>query len=566
MLLSNAIAAGRLKAGEDCLRHDGLFDLQRQGETLKGRCCGARGDIYPVRAVPNGTGLVESRCSCPSEQPCEHAAALLLLWRRAPGRFVEIDDIGTALLRTPSAAQIAMLQELIRRQPDIEAVVEARLGIEPKQPLPVEPERFRKQIAALFANVDEPDGGIHRMLEGLETIRRLGDEYRERGYLLHAVAVGESIAREVSRRYAEFYDEESELSAIAEHAVEGLGECLEAASGEDRGRILRALFDLLQFDLAAGTLDLGRTISPIFVDRATPEEKLVVARWATEIMERKPPSRRFYPCLASLLVDLSGDTLEYPVLLELCQATGRTADLVARLLRVGRLEDAIRAVRSAKDHELLALADLLASAGHDEAVEAIVGERARATGSFDMLRWLKDLDVARGRSAAALGRARALLLARPSVERFQEIADLARGLGHWGELRGEILETLDRRSEVCALAQIHLSEGNLDLAIQAADRVVTSVWGTAGVVLEVAFAAESTRPDAAIALFRRHVEHLIEEKKRASYRRASEFLVRMRGLYEKKGDAAGWAIVIHDLRITHQTRHAFIQEMNAHGL
>lgn len=566
MLVPTAIAAGRLKAGEECLRHDVLFDLQRQGETLKGRCCSARGDIYPVRAVPSGAGLTESRCTCRSEQPCEHAAALLLLWRRAPGRFVEIDDIETALRRTPGEAQIAMLKELIRRQPEIEAVVEARLGIEPKQPLPVEPERFRKQVAALFASVDEPDGGIHRLIEGLDAIRRLGDEYRERGHLLNAVAVAEAIAREVSRRYAEFYDEESELSEIADRSVRCLGACLDAASGADREKILRALFDLLQFDLAAGTLDLGRTIGPLLVNRTRAEEKRLVARWITEVMERSPPSRRFYPCLAALLIDLAGDTLAYPVLLELCQATGRTADLVMRLLRLGLLEDAARAVRSSGDDDFLALVDLLVGAGHDEVAESLVVERARATGSFDMLRWLKDFDVARGRTAAALDRARELLLARPSVERYHEVAGLGRALGQWGELRGEILDALERRNEVSALAQIYLAEGDIDRAIKAAERVVTSVWGTGGVVLEVAFAAEASRPDAALDLFRRHVEHLIDEKKRASYRRAAEFLLRMRDIHEKKGDLASWARLVRDLRSAHQTRHALIQEMNAHGL
>jgi uncharacterized Zn finger protein len=79
--------------------------------------------------------------------------------------------------------------------------------------------------------------------------------------------------------------------------------------------------------------------------------------------------------------------------------------------------------------------------------------------------------------------------------------------------------------------------------------------------LEVAKAAEATRPEAARDIYRRQAEALINQRNRGSYQEACKFLKKVRDLYEQTGEADAWAAYVAGLREQHRTLRALQEEM-----
>ena len=82
------------------------------------------------------------------------------------------------------------------------------------------------------------------------------------------------------------------------------------------------------------------------------------------------------------------------------------------------------------------------------------------------------------------------------------------------------------------LIQVYLDEGEIDHALEAVKAKRTPSYGYYGysMALEVAKAAEETRPRAALDLYQQHAEGLIAQQGRQNYQQACRYLAKVRRL------------------------------------
>ena len=142
-----------------------------------------------------------------------------------------------------------------------------------------------------------------------------------------------------------------------------------------------------------------------------------------------------------------------------------------------------------------------------------------------------------------------------------------------------MLAFLEQAKNTTLLIQIALDEGDIDQALQLLKGIAkkdsygyiyNSGYGYYGygsnIALEVARAAEETRPREAIELYRQYAERLIAQRGRQNYQEACKYLAKMRALYEKLGENEAWTSYITALREQNRNLRALKEELVNAGL
>jgi uncharacterized Zn finger protein len=570
------------RRGQQYFRDGAIFDARRQGRTLKARCLGQSGGPYRLHATLGEQGIIEADCSCPVGDGgyCKHVAALLLTWRERPGEFAEVEKLEAALERRSKAELVALVKQMLRQQPDLESLLETPLAVGGRRREPARPDAYRRQAAAVFRSDEDRYGwgatGAAIAYE-LSTIKEIGDDFLAQGDHLSAAAVYEGVAAAVLDEYESYHDE-GDLATVVIDCVEGLGRCLPGAADPDaRTAIWRALFAALRSDFDFGGLGLSDAVPGLIAEQATPDERRLLAGWVREAIptsSREPTAWR-RQAYGELLLELEEESLDDEAFLRICRETGRWQDLVGRLLALGRADEAVAVAERAGDHELPGLADLFVQHGHGDLAERLTCDRLEATRDPGLPRWLQGYYAGLGDTAAALTMAERVFRTQPGLGGYREMRRLAEPLGRWEKIRTQALGFLERERLAELLIRVHLEEGEIDRAIEAVEssRRSTTAFGYglgyaapgvgAALALEVARAAEATRPRAALAIYQQEAERLIGQRGRENYAAASRLLERMRGLYTGLGELGAWEAYISELRERNRSLRALKEELAA---
>jgi uncharacterized Zn finger protein len=552
-----------LSLGERYVQDGAVFNARRQGQVLKARCQGSRDQAYQVEVTLAKKGVASAHCSCPvgGGGQCKHVAAVLLAWRHQPEEFTEVEDLDTALGRRSKEELIALIKQLLRREPDLELLLDMPLPGAAPAGTSVSPDAYRRQAQAAFHGHDGYEwGAASDIANDLDAVKEVGDEFLRRGDHAGAAAVYEGILAAVLDNYTTVHDEEGDLHGVVGDCAEGLGACLEAETDPARREtILRAFFELQRFDLDQGGIGLSDRL-PEVEENLTPEERRTLAGWVRGAMAHARDWSR--KALAGWLLDLEADTLDDEAFLRVCKETGRVHDLIDRLLQLGRLEEATREAEQAVDWDLLRLADLFVSRRHGDVAERLIRERSEKSQDTRLLEWLKKRALDHKDPAAALELAERVFRVRPSLEDYKEIRKLAKKVGRWDDLRPRLLEFLQGQRFTYVLIPVYLDEGEIDRALEAVKSERSAVYGYGfGMALEVAKAAEKARPEAALEIYRRKAEGLINQRGRGAYQEACRFLKKVRDLYQRLGKGAAWTKYVGQLREQHRSLRALQEEM-----
>jgi uncharacterized Zn finger protein len=128
------------------------------------------------------------------------------------------------------------------------------------------------------------------------------------------------------------------------------------------------------------------------------------------------------------------------------------------------------------------------------------------------------------------------------------------------------------------LIEIALDEGDIDRALRLLKGMVKQdihgysynnsygYYGFGDIALQVARAAEESRPREAIELYRQQAERLIALRGRQNYALACKDLVSMRALYEQLGEPESWATSITAVREQNRNLPALKDELANAGL
>lgn len=145
------------------------------------------------------------------------------------------------------------------------------------------------------------------------------------------------------------------------------------------------------------------------------------------------------------LLGLEADSIDDETFLRICRETESYNYLVERLLKLGRLDEALAEAQKVENYDILEIAAILSEHGHEAAAERLIEERVKEYDDTNLLQWLKERYQARGNVAGALEMANRTFRAYPlaaTIERYREIRQLAQQLGRWETLRSEVMAYL----------------------------------------------------------------------------------------------------------------------------
>jgi hypothetical protein len=137
---------------------------------------------------------------------------------------------------------------------------------------------------------------------------------------------------------------------------------------------------------------------------------------------------------------------------------------------------------------------------------------------------------------------------------YRRLRELAERLDEWDECRPELLALLEQMHQRQLLVTIHLEEGEIDRAPeQVAD--LEPLAGGVAINLEVAQAAERSRPEEAFEVYRKAATWLCETPNAENRARLLQLAPRIQKLCGQLGRDHDWM----ELAATLESRHAWLQ-------
>lgn len=573
--------------GQQLVRDGAIVNPEQQAMTLKAYCYGSLPEPFRTQVTFNDAGIIATLCSCSAGTPrygnvgCEHAAALLLAWNEQPEAFTQTDDIDTILERQSKTQLLALVKQLLQKQPEVEWQLTM-----PPQPghksVPIDTDEYRRQVDEAFQDAGREWDAVYGISSSLYKITATATRFARQQDYANAVAIYDVVARGTLSHYLSYHDEDGALGRVVQDCVECLGAFLENEREDQvlREHILEAIFAVYRFDVVHGGFGMTRDIPPEFIQYTTPDENHLVAQWVrlalTELQEKKQESDWRHKHYGDLLLALEADTLSIEEFLRIGRETKSIQQVVTRLLELGRVDEAVQDASQANGWPLIKLADLFVQYGQDAAVERMMYEKAQQEMYTSYAEWLKNHFLAKDNLAAALEMAQLIFHRRPWFAEYQKMRELAIELGNWEEVRQAALTFLEDKQNTSMLVEAALDEGDIKRALQLLG--ATKPDGTdryqwkynyslaPGVAFKAAERAEETYPDASIDLYQQHVEHLIAGRGRANYQAACSSLVKIRSLYEKLDETEQWTTYIAWLRKRHSRLATLKAELTVAGL
>ena len=551
-----------------------IHEARLQGQTLKARCHGSQAASYKLQVTLGLEGIASANCSCPvgAGGRCKHIAALLLTWVDAPASFKKTDGLAASLDERSKAELIAIIQQMIQREPDLEMLLEMPLpGIETVEK-PLDAQIIRKQAEHAFRSPDGEWeigwGDPYEIAEELQGLLDLAGKYQAQNSQGNAATIYRTVAETVlGHEDAVIQDEADQLGGVIDDCADGLSECLTSIpDASQRENILKMLFDIYAWDLKEGGIAIGERVPDILLEQATPLERQMISDWIETALPGVDDWAR--GGMGGLLLRLQADTMDDESFLKVCRKTGRLKDLVDRLLALGRVDDATGEARQASDYNLLGLADLFVQHGYGPLAETLMRDRAKVSQDTRLMEWLKENAKNQGDLIQALAFAEKLFWLRPSVPAYLEMHQLAQPQKVWPDIRTKTLESLAQKGEHALLTEIFLEEDKIDRALESLERMMASkyYWGGFTLQVKVAQAASEKRPKEAIRLYMQVVESLIGQRGRNNYAQAAGYLRLVREAYLRLGELHTWEMLIANLREKYRNLPALREELDRAGL
>jgi uncharacterized Zn finger protein len=562
------VGSNSFQRGQDYFRKGAIYNQRRQGMILKAKCQGSQVDFYTQEVIFGKNGLKSAQCSCSVGESgtCKHIAALLLTWLDAPHSFQEIESVNAVLERHTKPELITLIKRMLIQAPELELLLERPTLDESGIQSLLDPKAIRQQAKQAFRGFDRYRewGSQREVFRNLQPLLNLAQDYLSRTDAASAEIIYRTVVEEVLE-HDDFMmdDEEGHLIGLLHDCSTHLGECL--ALGIDaafRQGILQVLFNIYRWDVNAGGVGASDPIPDIFSQSTAIQERKQIVAWVREAIPHGNEWNDNYrrQVFGRLLLQLEGSTLDDEAYLEICRQTGRTGDLVERLLQLQRVDEAIHVARSAEDYTLLGLTEIFVRFDQARQAETLIAERLDTTRDTRLVRWLIERANLRGDLAGALTLVERLFWMSPRVDHYVEMRTLAKSLGQWDELYSSTLSKLKKEKQHSFLTSLYVNEGEIDLALKTLEEV-PQTWGISQLQIEVAEAAQEQYPRESIRLFIEVVERLINQRGRENYAQAAGHLAEVRTIYHRLGENETWYALITRLREQHRTLRALQDEL-----
>jgi len=548
--------------GETYFQQDRIQRPRREGRTLKAECQGSRPDPYHLEVKFDDDGIRTAECSCPvgGGGRCKHTVALLLTWVETPEAVSDQDPLAQTVQELPKDTLARLVLDMVERHPDLERLVSLASTSTHESP---DAEELRAQIESVFdgaAYSTDPHSATQEVAEELDPFVTLGDDYAGHEHFADATTVYCLLIEAIQDHYFEFRDRGGALSGRLTTCVERLGAVLAETDATDlRERILQTLFNVVVWDIDQGGRGLGDQALGIIEEQATPDERHLVGEWTRDALAertRTEEERRIISlgtsgtasesrdwdqqALGRLLLNFQEHTLDDEEYLRISRETGCLINLVARLLDLDRLEDALDAAREASDYELARLASIFEAHDEGAALHDLALDRLDNDPHRRLVAWPRDYATEHGDLNRALRLSRRRFWTRTSLSAYKQVRSVAQRMDRWDEVRSELHEQLRERGQYRLLTRIHLNNGDVESALNTVPKVdsTSRLSSGASLKMDVAEAAEDEYPVEAIELYTKRGRSLIADRGRGNYQQAADLFQRVKDLYDRHDPGA----------------------------
>ncbi|MCP5101093.1 MAG: hypothetical protein GY943_36545 [Chloroflexi bacterium] len=570
--IRSRVGARSFTRGQRYYEQDAVFSAWVEGNTLKGKCWGSLPQPYRIWIRLGAQGIEAGECSCPvgNGGHCKHVAALLLTWLHQPDHFEAREPLEKALKQRKKDALIQLIQQMIARYPELEELVYLSSSSGTDAAVSVNPDLIRRQVEAAIRQGEHGHayyGAAESIANELDAIMQQANGYRERGDWVNTAVIISTVLDELRIHHLQIDDHDGDLGAIFHHGSENLGDCLDQIQeSQARLDVLRTLADIIFHDIKCGGYGLADYADDIVLAAATPEEKVVIASWVEdELANLKPGSYSSNwqeMAYGRFLLNLQSDTLTDDQFIEICRRTKQLKKLVERLLKLGRVNEAIADAKTASDYGLLSIADIFVTYEHGTIAEELVWERTAKSTDSRLDGWLKTHAAKSGDWESALRFAQNQFWQRPYAAHYQEIKEIGEKLGNWLEHKQTIISRLAKDEKYNLLTQIHLLDKDVDAALI----TLPKVRFAGDLAVGVAKAAEQTHPQDAVRLYKQIVAQLIIARGRDNYIKAVGYLVRVKKLHVRLDKIEAWNTTMQNIRNQKPRLPALLEELKRAGL
>jgi hypothetical protein len=565
------------KRGVGYYNQNYIFDIIRRGSRLEALCYGSMDTPYRVVVELSEKSIQWDDCSCPIGGGCKHVAALLLNWVHQPEAFVPKEDSRSMLQNRPKEDLIMLIEEMLKREPDLEILLDLPAIRGDAKGEFVDPEPYRRQVRNAFLGAEDWNSHFRVSIE-VSSVVDMADRFVKAEDYHNASAVYLVVVEEGLDNYEHAFHDEGEILYEIDRAIEGLSVCFSAFSetSEERSELLKTLFNSYAWDVKMGGYGFGDQIPVVLAENTSFDEREQIRVWIKDQASGQQEASEFtsrwrresWGRLLLLLDEQDGDIDGF---LLRAEAQGMHRIRFDKLVELGRVDEAVDVASHhlvSSDFEFLSSAQALEKACYIKRAIAMVETRLSAIEDPRLLTWLADHYEANNNNDGALNlHLRCWKSERPSLEIYEILERLGNKLGNWDNLESQLLEGLHESENWDVLARVHLYKEQWDLAWDVAERSSQTRWGWRPNVMEiVAKATEEIRPHNAIRFYLGRVQQLIDQRGRDNYATAAAYLVKVRRLTQQNDLMAAWEDTIERVRENNRNLPACQDELNKAGL
>ncbi len=559
--------------GQSYYRGGALFELVCQDNDLRAYCEGSGYEPYRVSATLGPGGIQNTRCSCPYDWGgiCKHIVALLLTWVHKPESFHTTPPLDEMLGNRSKEELIALIKEMLKRQPDLTRVLE--LPVQPDRHTPLDLDAFRRQIDYALRSTnhyDYPDAGA--TAAELSSIVDTATRFREAGDWANAGVLYTLILNEIVPQYEELYDDDGDVAVVLQSCTEGLDDCFIESDPdpETRQAWLEALLEAHLKDVEIGGIDLATPAGELVVGHATDAEwewiEAQVRQSIVALSRRRYSSWGQEALVAFLAQRLEADKQEAATD-ELLFELGSPRQQAFLLVERGRFDEAMAIAKqdfTEKPGLVKQFAEALVEAGAGDTAEAYMAGLLDTRSGPSYLAWLAQRAEQKGDLTAALDWWRQSIDQSPSFQTYSTIQTIAEQLGQWPQVRQEVVTDLEKKELWHILIEIAMAEGDAARTLKLLPKL--KGWYSRDYELKVAQAVEEEVPQAALDIYYPRITRLINARGRGNYQEAARLVVRVQDVYRHQNKQATWSEYITTLRRKHRNLPALQDELTKAGV
>jgi uncharacterized Zn finger protein len=556
--------------GQKYYEQGAIYDQRCEGMRIKSKCSGSQAPFYRQEVLFNSKGIESAECSCPVGEGghCKHAVALLLTWVNDPDSFQEMEALDAVLDKRSKPELIAIIKQMLEQEPDLESLLELPIIGEENKPINVK--AIRQQAERAFREIDYEWGYAGEIKRDLNPLLKLAAGYLLRDDAENSALIYMTVIESImDNEDAALGDEEGELLGVSHDCAEGLGECLgKITDSQKRKEILQVLFSVYKWDtIKIGGVGAADCVPEILTSKTTSDEKIEIAKWTREILPKGNSWSNGYhrEVLGRLLLDLEADTLDDEAYLKICRQTGRLNDLIERLLKLNRVQEAADAARAAEDYPLFLSLDIFTKHKQADLAEKLVTERLKTGRDKDLderlIEWLSNRREQRGDLVGSFELEERLFWKFPRSDGYEKLRKLAKQLNCWDDIYANIIAEFENKKNFDFLINIYLEEKEVGNALATLEKLPER-WGNHELHLEVAQAAKEQHPQEAIRLFTKEAERFINYRDRGNYSQAALCLREIRDIHRQMKDTPSWDKLITDIRKRYKRLPALQDELN----